>query len=67
MKRNKTDADMQFACPMCNATLKQIDKNPFNTNDSYGELVPYGCYNCGHVSLFVQKFLDDYIERKLDC
>ena len=64
MKRARTDADMQFSCPMCGATLKQIDKNPFLVNDAYKELTPYGCVNCGHIALFAKKFLEDFIERR---
>jgi|GEM_PF-6146931 len=69
MKRQETDADSQFTCPMCGiktpgisgGTLKKIGDTDKDGN------VPYGCYSCGYLAKFNAKFLDAFIQQRLEA
>lgn len=60
MKREETDSDSQFDCPMCGAAIK-IFADP----DENG-VVLYGCSSCGYLASFVARCLEDFIERRLE-
>jgi|ADurb_Oil_01_Slu_FD_contig_71_263826_length_1434_multi_6_in_0_out_0_2 rubredoxin len=69
MKRPETDADSQFICPMCGmktqgvpgGTLKKIGDTDTDGN------VSYGCYVCGYLAKFNAKFLDAFIQQRLEA
>lgn len=57
--------DIVIECPFCHTrTMKQIDLPEFLRNMDKN-LLPYGCYTCGHIAIFDQKFLEEYLCKLL--